>query len=419
MALDATILGGHFNRNALRGRHKRQHAEQPQHARHVFLTVKLVFDMALGGLDVVLLYLAVAALYAVIPGPIQKGYVVDAKGSPLLYKLNGFNVLLAFLAIVAIVHYTGLYGVESFYQDFWANFAGAFVVGLSVSTILYIKGSRLPASKQVHARRAATVDRPAVDTKDKTALSWNLWERFFNGLEFNPRVGLFDYKMSLYLIGATALEFLLLAATAEHVRITGTLSIALATYVALLTLFVFEYLYHEFVHLYTYDFFAERVGFKLAWGCLLFYPFFYTIGVHALVGASGDITVLQAVVTAVLYVIGWIITRGANNQKYYFKIAPRQPYFGFVQSSGSILMTGWWGAARHFNYLGEIVQAIALALPGWLLTGSLVPWLYPLYYVALLTARQADDEKICETKYGAAWAAYKRAVPYRIVPYVY
>jgi hypothetical protein len=42
--------------------------------------------------------------------------------------------------------------------------------------------------------------------------------------------------------------------------------------VGLFSFFLCEYLFFEQVHLYTYDFFAERVGFKLGWGCLLFYP---------------------------------------------------------------------------------------------------------------------------------------------------
>ena len=41
---------------------------------------------------------------------------------------------------------------------------------------------------------------------------------------------------------------------------------------------VVDYLVFERVHLYTYDIFAERVGFKLGWGCLTFYPYFYAVG---------------------------------------------------------------------------------------------------------------------------------------------
>ena len=59
-----------------------------------------------------------------------------------------------------------------------------------------------------------------------------------------------------------------------------------------------------------------------------------------------------------------------------------------VPGSNDLLCGGWWGYSRHVNYFGEIVQAVALALPGWLATGSVLPWLYPLYYVALFIPRQ-------------------------------
>jgi delta14-sterol reductase len=68
------------------------------------------------------------------------------------------------------------------------------------------------------------------------------------------------------------------------------------------------------------------------------------------------------------------------------------------------------------NYFGEIVQGVALALPGWLVSGELLPWLYPLYYVALFILRQAEDDEACAMKYGAAWGRYCAIVPHRIVP---
>ena len=89
-------------------------------------------------------------------------------------------------------------------------------------------------------------------------------------------------------------------------------------------------------------------------------------------------------------------------------------------SGGRILVRGFWGVSRHVNYAGEILQAVALALPALLATGSLVPLLYPLYYVALFVPRAADDDAVCRAKYGPAlWDAYVRAVPWRIVPYLY
>jgi len=83
-----------------------------------------------------------------------------------------------------------------------------------------------------------------------------------------------------------------------------------------------------------------------------------------------------------------------------------------------VLISGFWGVSRHINYLGELLMAIGLSLSlGY--PSALLPWLYPLYYVALLVPRQLDDDRRCALKYGALWQEYQRAVPYRIVPFVY
>eukprot|EP00966_Prymnesium_polylepis_P084070 1945941-Prymnesium_polylepis.1 len=89
-----------------------------------------------------------------------------------------------------------------------------------------------------------------------------------------------------------------------------------------------------------------------------------------------------------------------------------------------LLCGGFWGAARHINYLGELLQAIALALPGCLVASTALeaalPWAYPLYYVAILVPRQLDDDEQLRAKYGQeVFDAYVRAVPWRIVPGVW
>ena len=221
-------------------------------------------------------------------------------------------------------------------------------------------------------------------------------------------------------------------------------------------------------------------------------------------------------------------------------MAPESPFLGIQPvtiNDTRILISGFWGFSRHINYLGEILQvracacacacscgaplsplasacvpacvqplrvcplvcsplfllplwsqcrasrlfnlvsqALALALPGYLTTGSYLPLLYPLYYVALLFPRQVEvgagraalvcqgktrggddcrkgqygqdkpggqcawaetrtivfrlmlfvcvfrflqDDKLCEAKYGRAWTQYCIRVPYRIIPFVY
>jgi delta14-sterol reductase len=86
-------------------------------------------------------------------------------------------------------------------------------------------------------------------------------------------------------------------------------------------------------------------------------------------------------------------------------------------SGGRLLCGGFWGLARHVNYAGEITQAVALALPAAAATSSPLPFLYPLYYVALFVPRQIDDDAVCAQKYGEkVWGDYVRRVPARIFP---
>lgn len=63
-----------------------------------------------------------------------------------------------------------------------------------------------------------------------------------------------------------------------------------------------------------------------------------------------------------------MLTRGANLQKHCFKTAPRRRFLGItpeVLSDGdhTLLANGFWGVSRHVNYLGEIIQVVAMA-PG-------------------------------------------------------
>ena len=192
----------------------------------------------------------------------------------------------------------------------------------------------------------------------------------------------------------------------------------------LLTFFLIDYLTFEEIHLYTYDFFAERVGFKLGWGCIAFYPFFYTIPIWSTVDlAVAPVPNALLVAYAAIFFISWSMSRGANLQKYYFKKNPQRKFFGIQpetisDANRTLLVNGFWGLSRHINYLGEIGMAIGIVLcTGH--AGLIWPWLYPLYYIALLFPRQIDDDKRCAAKYGALWHEYVKRVPYKIIPYIY
>ena len=108
--------------------------------------------------------------------------------------------------------------------------------------------------------------------------------------------------------------------------------------------------------------------------------------------------------------MGWCLARGANMQKFYFKIQPDKPFLGITPETvtdgeRTLLVNGFWGLSRHINYLGEILMASGIALAvGY--PGAIWPWLYPLYYVVLLFPRERDDDRRCAAKYGPLWQEY-------------
>ena len=170
----------------------------------------------------------------------------------------------------------------------------------------------------------------------------------------------------------------------------------------------------------------------MCWGCWCFYPFFYCVGVWPLIASptnkyrNDDLSAGMACTCVAIFFAGWVLTRFANLQKFYFRTEKSPTFlFGTIQnitvpgSNGRLLCSGFWAVSRHVNYFGEIIQGCALALPGWLTTGSMLPWTLVLYYIMLFVPRDLDDDEVCEKKYGASWEKYRALVPYRIVPGLY
>lgn len=346
-------------------------------------------------------YVLVLGLHLILPARWTDGYVKDTAGKPLRYRLNGPLVLAATIALWGLACRGGLLPWNLFYVERWSMAAGACALGL-VFTL------------------AIVVPAPPVKKSFLADLYLGRWE--------NPRWagGRVDAKMYLYLVGAVLLELNVLSFAAHHVlQHPDRPSPGVLLYAGLFTFFVTEYLVFEKVHLYTYDLFAERVGFKLGWGCLVFYPFFYAVGLWSVADKPDPGTPrLLLAVYGLVFFSGWVLSRGANLQKFLFKTRPEARLFGLIApeavSGGGkqLLCSGFWGISRHVNYLGEILMSLGLALAlGY--PGEIGPWLYPLYYVALLLPRERDDDRRCAAKYGPLWEEYCRRVPYRIIPRIY
>jgi delta14-sterol reductase len=347
-------------------------------------------------------YAVVALLHLAIPARRVEGYAIDPRTQrPYRYRLNGLVVALLTVALWAALCWRGVIAWDFFWTTRWEGLGGACLVGL-VFTLFVVLG-------QPSTRRSLLAD-------------------LFLGRAENPQWlgGRVDVKMGLYLAGASMLALNLYSFAAHHrLAFPGDPSRGVTLYVALFGFFLVDYLFFERVHLYTYDLVAERVGYKLGWGCLCFYPYFYGSGLWSVAdrpNPHGSGAMLAA--AAVVFAAGWSLARGANMQKFAFKRDPSAKFLGVIapvaiaEGDKRLLASGFWGVSRHVNYLGEVLMATGLTLaleePGVWTT-----WLYPLYYVALLVPRQLDDERRCAAKYGPLWTQYCAKVRYRIVPGVY
>jgi delta14-sterol reductase len=345
-------------------------------------------------------YLVITLLHLVIPAKKTKGYVKnEVTGEVMNYRTNGRYVLWASILIWFLLGYFEMVPYQWLYETRWQGLIGAVVIGLAFSFFVVFK---YPSS-------------------GKTVFA-DLW--FGRVKDIQLKDGFVDAKMWLYLIGAVMLQLNVLSFAAYHLMNVENVNYGFILGCLMLTWFCFDYLIFEKIHLWTYDFIAERVGFKLGFGCLAFYPYFYSVSLWftAHLPDPGHPAWL-AFLTGALFLCGWFFTRGANMQKYYFKIMPDRKFLWIqpeVLSDGrlSLLANGYWGASRHINYLGEIIQAVAVAMAAGYF-GVWMVWLYPAYYIALMFTRQADDDKVCRAKYGDLWDQYTSKVKYRIIPYIY
>ncbi|CAF1200717.1 unnamed protein product [Adineta steineri] len=336
------------------------------------------------------IYTFITLLHLVVPAHYVRGYVQDG---PLYYRLNGLRVfLIVSLSFILCIGYFEFIDIQYLIELRLKHAICACLIGLIFTFVLVIPHK----------------------PKSSSFLLDIYLGRLKNPQWFGNHV---DGKILLYLIGGIGLELNLILFYFEHAQENESMT-NISTYVILFSFFTTEYFYHEHVHLYTFDFIIEYVGFKLVWGCLVFYPFFYPIAIWCKINST-SLSFIRQLLSIGVFFLGWILSRGANNQKHLFRTKPNKKFLNIFQPisvNGRLLCSGWWSLSRHINYLGDTLMAIGLSIA---INGGIYPWLYPLYYIGLFIARERTDYDRCREKYGRDWDEYCQRVPYRIIPFLY
>ena len=363
-------------------------------------------ESILGFLTPLVIFIVFALVQTILPGRRVLGYVINPKtGKPRNYRLNGLLVF----AIALVVWAFELTGMprDWFYRSSIYAVAG----GTVVATILTF---------------IAVFSQPQDESKNPIVAFWlgRAQELSF----FNER---FDVKMYFYVVGGTMFSINALSGAAYHYERFGeNANPGIFLFAAFFMFYILDYFIFEHVQLYTYDLIHEKMGFKLFWGGLIVYGWLYILPLWGLAaypspGFSTEWTYVWLIGTAALFLLGWSISRGASMQKYTFKRWPDRKFLGLIEpeyiqaGDRKILCSGYWGAARHFNYMGEGFLSLSIGLVFGHFT-NLWAWTYLIFIVTLFTLRQREDEEQCAEKYGAEkWAEYKARVKYRICPWIY
>jgi len=346
-----------------------------------------------------------AALQQWAPGPVIEGTELP-KGGKLRYKVNGLASVGITVAVATALHVSGVVQASFLYDHFGSLITTTTILVAMFSVFLYVYGK----------------------ATDPHELSGVAIHDFWMGTGHNPRLprdGLFDLKFFCEARPGLILWMLINASFASvQYEKHGSLTVPMILVCAFQLFYVVDYFWNEPAILTTMDIKHENFGYMLAFGDLVWVPMTYCLQGFYLIEHTHDLPVWGIVLVLITNMAGLYIFRSVNSQKHAFRSNPtsatiwgKKAEYLETKSGSKLLLSGFWGWSRHFNYVGDILMALSWSLP--CLFGSVIPYFYPIYFAILLIHRERRDHMHCSKKYGADWDAYCEKVRWRIVPGVY
>ncbi|XP_026403399.1 delta(14)-sterol reductase-like isoform X2 [Papaver somniferum] len=306
-----------------------------------------------------LVYLGLAG--SLLPGNDVPGALLQ-DGTRLRYRCNGLLTLFLLIALL-------LFGVvfEFISPTVIADrglelLSTTFCFSVLVTLILYVAGCNSRAK----------------GSSLKSHATGNLIHDWWFGVQLNPHFMGVDLKFFFVRAGMMEWLFINLSVMEKSYK-DGSLGQSMILYQLFCSLYILDYFCFEEYMTSTWDIIAERLGFMLVFGDLVWIPFTFSIQGWWLLRNNVELPKAAAVVNILVFLIG--------------------------------------GVARHCNYLGDLLLALSFSLPCG--ASSPVPYIYPIYLLILLIWRERRDESRCAQKYREIWSEYCKLVPHRILPYVY
>jgi len=342
-----------------------------------------------------------ALLQHYLPGRVVQGTMLR-DGTRLGYRMNGWLSFWITLGAAFLACWLGWIDPTILYDSFGPLITVSYIFTLLFSLYLYFLGRR--------SRNERVTGTPLYD--------------FFMGTSLNPRAGTFDFKLFSEARPGLILWVLInFSAAAKQYELHHAVTTPMMLVCLFHLLYIADYYFHEEAILTTWDIKHENFGWMLAFGDLVWVPFTYTVQALYLVDHAHDLPLYGTLGIVALNMAGYYVFRTANIQKHRFSRDPgsliwgRMPAFIQTARGTKLLTSGFWGIARHANYFGDLMMALAWCLP--CLFDNLIPYFYFIYFTILLVHRERRDNAMCHAKYGKDWEEYTSRVRWRILPGVY
>ena len=321
--------------------------------------------------------------------------LTEGEGAIRVFKLNGLTLFLVTVLLVGIGQVLGWFSLSFLYNHFMALLIAANVLAFSVAGWLYWRGSTDQETQKGFLRE------------------------FFLGRDLNPVWFGVDLKFFSYRPSLIALALFNISFAVVQLETYGELSFAMVLYQVFTFVYVFNYFQFEYGMVHTWDIVSERFGWMLVWGNFVLVPFFYCIAGWSLVHSEATLSPIFAIALVLLFVFGFWLFRGANEQKHRFKQDSHARIWGRPAETldGRLLVSGFWGIGRHLNYTGEICVYLAFVLTTAFV--SWMPFLLLAWLVGLLWHRSWRDERRCRAKYGELWDRYVERARFSMIPFVH
>lgn len=352
----------------------------------------------------------------VLPGLNIKGLPIPSqKNQQLSYICNGISCWYATLAIAAVLHFTGLFPLYLL-----ADHMG------SIMTVGVITADALALYLFLLKRLTKTADTPTGN---------HLYD-FFMGISLNPRLKKLDIKMfSEIRIPWIFLFFLTVSAAVKQYQLLGHITYPMIFMMIAHGLYVNACMKGEECIPTTWDIFHEKFGWMLIFWNYVGVPFVYCFQSFYILKNNIQLPLTYMLPLLFVLLVAYYVWDTANSQKNRFRMQQRgtfvkrkafpqlpwgtleNPTYIKTASGGTLLTDGWYRYARKIHYTADAVMAITWGLSCGF--SSFLPYLYPIFFICMITHRHKRDIDRCDKKYGKDWELYYKTVKYKFIPFIY